>query len=346
MLSLPPGAGTLLIAGGLENSLNNNPIIHRFIENCGGRDANVLVIAAGYPSQPDAEQAAVDYANALGVASQTMVVPPTVSQPVEVSPEYSCVLFTSADAAHINPEIFSSLREVWLGGVPLLADGGAASLIGQMVIGDMTVIDVENDTLSEQTYQTDDGLKLVDINITPHILSQNQWDEWLALATDLPSVISIGLPENTAIEITRNRASTMGDASIFLLDLRHAALDYNDNHSAVIANGFLDVFAPYEKIEPALADQRIEPVTISTPIIYTPTFTPSPTEPFTPNPSFTPTQRATITPTATPRIKPSSTPLIIPPPSDPGTRNLMVMFVAVIVLVIVAGIVLNRRRIQ
>lgn len=61
----------------------------------------------------------------------------------------------------------------------------------------------------------------------------------------------------------------------------------------------------------------------------------------TPQPTHTPiaiAARITHTP------KPTSTPLAIPPPSDPRMGNFMILFGVLIVLVILSGAWLNRRR--
>ncbi len=61
----------------------------------------------------------------------------------------------------------------------------------------------------------------------------------------------------------------------------------------------------------------------------------------TPQPTHTPiaiAARITHTP------KPTSTPLAIPPSSDPRMGNFMILFGVLIVLVILAGVWLNRRR--
>lgn len=47
-------------------------------------------------------------------------------------------------------------------------------------------------------------------------------------------------------------------------------------------------------------------------------------------------------PTRTPR--PTGTPPVIPPPADPTSTNLLIIFAAVIVTIILLGIWINRRR--
>ena len=66
---------------------------------------------------------------------------------------------------------------------------------------------------------------------------------WLTIN---PIELAVGLTQNSALEITRNGARTIGDNALVALDLRNAALDLGTNDGFVIANGLLDVFAPGE----------------------------------------------------------------------------------------------------
>ncbi len=60
--------------------------------------------------------------------------------------------------------------------------------------------------------------------------------------------------------------------------------------------------------------------------------------------SATPIPEVTLTPSPTVRVKATPTPLVIPPPTNPGTRRLMVGFGVLIVLVVIVGIWINRER--
>ena len=73
-LTLPKGAGPLLLAGDLSTALNQNPVVRRFVSLAGGSQAKIQIIAAGYPSTDSAQTTAEKYAQVLGVPSQTFVV--------------------------------------------------------------------------------------------------------------------------------------------------------------------------------------------------------------------------------------------------------------------------------
>lgn len=65
----------------------------------------------------------------------------------------------------------------------------------------------------------------------------------------------------------------------------------------------------------------------------------------TPEDFQTPTPQITPSPSPTVRIKPTATPLVIPPPTNPSTRRLMVVFGVLIVVVVIVGIWINRERV-
>ena len=351
-LVTPPGAGPLIIAGGLTKTLADNPILKRFVELSGGDNARILVVAGGFPSQIAAKLAAEDYASALGETTQTLIINPDQSTPIIIPEEYTGVIFIASDPSGLNQGALSPIRDAWLSGTPLLVDEAASAIVGNAYY-DMTrsvSIDDETDQLEHiwgipDSSDIQAGLNLVDINITPQIMADNNWGSWISVAYNQPEMLSLGISENTAIELSPTRAVSFGEKPLFMLDLRDATIDTGSNNEAVIANGLLDVFAPHEIIDPVIADTDSVPESAPTPIIQTPTITPLPTSTRTPSPSLTPTTIPTETPAPTQRIKATSTPLIIPPPSNPGTRATMVTLGVMIVMVIVVGILVNRHRI-
>ena len=348
----PPDAGPLIIAGGLSDWLEDNSILNRFVGLSGGREARILVIAGGYPSLASAAQAAVNYSIALDVTTHNLIIPPNSTKPLEIPADFTGMVFIASDPSTINTDTLIPMRDAWITGTPLLVYDAASGIIGKMIYlepptvsSEEEVIAYENSAVAEDVAQYNEGLNLLEINITPLLMAGNEWDAWISLAYNQPELLSLGISENAAVELSQTRAFSLGENPVFVLDLRNATLESGKNNGAVIANGLLDVYAPKEIIEPVTADINAEPVTNPTPIVLTPTITPIPTSTPTLTPSLTPTTAATITPTPTKKIKATRTPLIIPPPSDPVTRNFMVTFGVLIVLVIVIGILINRRRI-
>jgi cyanophycinase-like exopeptidase len=351
-LALPSEAGSLIIAGGLDESLQNNPILNRFVSISGGREAKILVIAGGFQTIAAAAQAAIDYSSAINVTTHNLIIPPDSTIPLVIPDGFTGIVFISSDSSKINTDILTPLNDAWMSGTPLLVDDAASAIIGKSIFTESPAISSEDEVLLpknppvfQETAQIKEGLNLLEINVTPRIMGANQWANWISLAYNQPELLSLGISENSAVELSRNRAYTLGENPVFVLDLRSATLESGTNNGAVIANGLLDVFAAKEIIMPVTADADAIPASMPTPIVLTPTNTPIPTTTPTLAPTPSPTSTPTLIPTPTKKVKLTPTPLIIPPPSNPGTRNIMVTFGVLIVMVIVIGILLNRRRI-
>ncbi|HAX68842.1 MAG TPA: cyanophycinase, partial [Anaerolineae bacterium] len=169
-------------------------------------------------------------------------------------------------------EALTSLRDFWLGGKPILAVNAAAPLLGCFYSAheptpnesEDAEIAVQKSFLLGKT-NIQPGLGLLDITLEPQILADNRFGRWFSLAYNHPQLPSVGLNHNTAIEVTSQGATALGDNSIFVLDLSRAKLEIGSNNGFVIANGLLDIFAPGDLVQPKPADMKA---------IFTPQATP------------------------------------------------------------------------
>ena len=316
-LSLPKGAGPLMLAGGLSEALEFNPILLRFVALSGGSRAKIQIIAAGYPSASSAQTAADKYAKDLGVLSQIFVVG-AQDESLTIPDDVTGMLLIAKDQSNLDASLLEPIKTAWLKGLPLLADNGGAAVTGKVFSAHApTPADVGEaefavqKSLLQGTTKIVNGLNLLDITVEPQLLNDNRWGRLFSLAYDQPDSLAVGLTQNSALEITRNGARTLGDNALVTLDLRNAALDLGTNAGFVIANGLLDVFAPGELVKPINADTQAAPTREATPVV--PTITPTPTA--TATPTITPTPLPpTATPTLTPTALPTatSTPTVLP----------------------------------
>lgn len=253
-LTLPDGAGTLILAGDLSENLNDNPILGRLKELAG---KNILVIAVGYGSERSAQANLKLYTDALGSASQIVAGDELVSIPSETTG----ILLIGKDQSLANPAALETVREAWLNGTPVMADNAAAPLLGAFYSAHgPTPTDAEDaETANQKSFwqgktNIQAGLGLVKITIEPQVLADNRFGRLFSLAYNHPELLTLGLNKNTAIEITAKESNILGTNSIFALDLRTAKLALGDNNGFVIANGFLDIFAPGDELTPITAD--------------------------------------------------------------------------------------------
>ena len=359
-LQLPVGAGALVLAGNLDQTLEDSPILARFVNLCGGNKANILIVASGYPSDSSAQSAADRFMAALPVPSQSLIISQDANQTIELPEAISGLILIGRDQSLIRSVLLTPIKNRWLSGVPLLADNAGAAVTGTFYSAHAPTPGESEDEqeaatqksfiLGNTTLQV--GMGLLNLTIEPQIINDNRWGRWFSLAYNHPNLLTIGLPDNTAIEITNNNSLVIGDNAVFVFDLRNANLDLGTNQGFVIANGLLDVFAPDEVILPQIADIDASPIHAPTPKVVTPTEialipTLAPTATMQPTPKE-PIPTATAEPKQPPPKppRPTSTPLTIPPPADPVRSNWMIILGIAAVLVVFLGVWLNRRRIE
>lgn len=325
-LALPGGAGPLILAGHLGQSLDHQPALERFVQLSGNANANILIIAAGYPTERSARTNADKYAAALGVKTLVIIVPKDASEPIRLPADYTAILFIGKDQSLLRPEALAPIKTAWLSGKPVLADGAAAAVIGKFFSAHApTPEEAEDAELATQKSflkgQTNvaPGLGLVNLAVEPQVLDDNRWGRLFSLAYTHPDLLALGLNEGSAIELGAAQGQVLGDKAIFVLDLRTAKLALGANQGFVIANGLLDVFAGGDTLKPEPADVKAAPTRIATPAL--PTLAPTPTASLPPSPTPVPTATPEPSATATP-LPPTPVPAASPPAAPvPGAGS-------------------------
>jgi cyanophycinase-like exopeptidase len=259
-LAVPLGAGPLILAGDLSQTLQDNPILDHFGDITGGDEGRVLVITAGYPSDASTERMADWIADELKGSSVKLMLAKNTTVIPSFPKHYTGIIFAVGNQAKIKPGLLGAIKEAWLAGTPLLADNGAASAMGANFSshgptpaeGKPAEMATQASFLKGETL-IQAGLNLVDIHIEPQVLEDNRWGRLVSLAYNHPSKLAIGIDRDTALEIDQMGARVIGANAVFVLDLRTAELEVGDNRSYVIANGLLDVFIPGEELVSATA---------------------------------------------------------------------------------------------
>lgn len=350
-LRLPPGAGQLILSGGLLASPSKGEILDHFTNITSNGEGRVLVIATGYPERSQAEAAAMDLVSSLNVDSDVVVLDPGgILSEIETA-RYTGILVTGYDPSLIEPVSLEPVISAWKKGTPLLMDDAASSIAGSFFASKALPRDRQPlEDLSASRYflevqaATSSGLELIPLIVEPNLMSKNRWGRMFAAAFNHPEQPALGLNVNTALVIGSESALVIGDNVVISLDLRQAQLAVGENRGFVIANGLMDTFVPGETLayEPANAFGEMDHA--PTPVLLTATATSLPTSTATPTATLTPTPTRTHRPTRTPR--PTATPRVIPPPSNPDTNQWMVAFSVLIVTVILFGMIINRRRLE
>lgn len=315
-LSLPPGAGALLLSGDISNALDGSPILKRFMELAGGQNAHLLVIADGGASVSANQRTAQRYADALnksGAKTSIWVADASDVYPQALPSDITGFVFVGRDASKMTAPVW--VKEYWMQGKPILADNAATTLFGAFYAAhaptptgdaEQEEIAVQRSFLQGKT-RIETGVGLLPITLQPQVLADKRFGRLFSLAYNHPDLLAIGLNANTALEITSEGARVLGENGIFVLDLRSATLSLGTNNGFVIFNGLLDVFAPGERVQPEPADVNA---------VYQPQ--PTPVLP-SPEPTAAPTQSATSTSAASPTSAPPHTPALTASPMPTPT---------------------------
>jgi len=355
-LVLPKGAGPLILRSNLSQPGGNDPILTRFANLSGGEKANILIIAAGYPTNATAQDAIERYQSALQIPTQSLVIADNATKPPELGKGYTGILLVSENQAKIQPRLLVPVAKAWRTGTPLMTDNAASAVIGDFyaahgntLAGDETIVADTQKSFQEGQTNIQPGLGLLGLNLEPRIMDNNRWSQLIALAYEHPDLLAFGLTGNTALEITADGARVMGDNALFVLDLSSAKLGLGDDQGFLIANGLLDVFAPGEMVHPDAANANLSPLHAATPALPTATMTSTATPTHTAEPTGTPTPSpsatATNAPAPTKTHRPTPTPLVIPPPPNELVNTSAILLSILVVMIVVLGVWINRHRV-
>ena len=355
---LPPGAGPLIIAGGLESKDFRQKILTHFANASGGYHANILILAAGYSTTEDALEVAESYKQALNIPAQVLISPIQASGSIPVPNNITGIIFVSENPTTLQPGNFETVKEKWLNGIPLLTDRGASAFIGAAYSNYYSAMEkkpnpgkTQNNPLTQNGVHFFPGLNLLPALFEPGLIIENRWKDLIALAYYYPNLLSLGINRDSAIEISERGAQVLGESQAVTLDLTQATLATDDQGNLVIANGIIDIFTPGDYLIPETADTNAAPIRINTPDIITASG-PTPTTTSTPEWTAIPTIQSQSTinqpkiknPTRTPR--PTTVPPRVPPPTDPKLLNLIILFGLLIIIVVLLALWLNHRRLN
>lgn len=359
-LKLPVGAGNLYLGGGLKDHLDGDPALNAFVNDSGGAQAHILIVAVGFSSRGSAQREAERYSAALQVATNTRVLmsadPPLTSIPAGTTG----ILLLGKDAAIIEPGSIQAVATAWQTGTPMLTDQAGTSAIGAY-FASLGITPSDEEDAAPFTQQSfihgktpiKSGLGMLQISLEPELLTNNRWGRLFSLAYEHPTIPVIGLTAGTTLAVLPDAAQVLGDSAIVVLDFSHASLGLGANRAYAVANGLIDVFAPGEIVRAVAANRSFVPARAATPVISTPASPLQLTQA-----AMTPAAAApalTLPPTSTPANTPVPQPTDefsslddqeISTPTDPSLLTAMIVLGAIAMLVIMFGIWTNRQRIN
>jgi cyanophycinase len=227
---------TLFIIGGAEDRVGKATVLRRFVRLAGGRSARIVVIPTASSFQDEVVAAYTDVFNRLGAPEISVVNP---QDRAEAHDEALVALLDDATGIFMSGGSQLKLSQRFPGtplgealhraherGAVIGGTSAGASIMSQFMIymGD------EGITPRQRHSQLSAGLGLLEgVIIDQHFAQRSRYGRLMAMVAASPSLLGIGIDEDTAIEVRDRQVFTVhGSGAVFVLDCRAAQSDAPD----------------------------------------------------------------------------------------------------------------------
>ena len=237
-----PGAMTaapvrrLMVIGGAENKLGRARVLRRFVRLAGGSTARIVLLPTA-SSVPD-EMVAMytEVLGRLGVRTVTAVAPtnrlqcdhPSLTTPLE---QATGIFMTGGNQLKLaqviaGTAVAQAIHDAYLRGCIVAGTSAGASIMSSHMIsmGD------EGVTPRQRSSQLSAGLGLLpDVVIDQHFDQRGRYGRLLSLVAQSPSLLGMGIDEDTAALVTDGRRlEVLGAGGVFLVDASRALSDAHE----------------------------------------------------------------------------------------------------------------------
>ncbi len=221
--------GVLVAIGGAEEKVGRTSVLAEFVRQSGGDGARILVV----PTASSLGDEVVDLYRAvftrLGAADVSAVRPRTRPEadgpgPAEALADATGIFMTGGNQLKLSSVITGTrfgdaVRDAYLRGVTVGGTSAGASILSSH----MVAFGAGGATPKQRMTQLAAGLALLPgAVIDQHFDQRNRYGRLLSLVAQSPSLIGIGIDEDTAAVVTPDAVvSVVGRGSVTVLDGRH-----------------------------------------------------------------------------------------------------------------------------
>jgi len=262
-----PGRSTLLLGGDMLESDGAvfQDFLHRVKER---RSGDVVVIGVGTESVRDNQLLAANYAAELdaqlnanysvsgyGYGSEA-IGPGFWSRLVRASG----VVFVGGDQslmaeAVADDQFRMMVRLATLGAPLVMTDGAMTAVMGDWYVTDPDPTDDDYQDVGIEDFKVDGvtiapGLGVIEgAAFEPLVTWDQRWGRLYNLAAADPETLVFGISENTALVLSRDGASVLGERSVINLDGRQGTYLTSDNGALTALNVVMNLYAPGDLVE-------------------------------------------------------------------------------------------------
>lgn len=227
---------TLLVIGGAEDRIGRSVVLRRFVRLAGGRTSRIVIIPTASSFAGEVSEAYRDVFTRLRGGELSVVDPasrreaddPTMVAAVDAA---TGVFLTGGSQVKLSQHIVGTpvgqaIHRAYQRGAVVAGTSAGASIMSRFMIS----LGDEGLTPRQRSSQISAGLGLVeDVIIDQHFDQRNRYGRLMAMVASSPSLLGMGVDENTAAEIRDGRLLTViGTGAIFLVDARNAITDAPD----------------------------------------------------------------------------------------------------------------------
>lgn len=267
-----PGAGTLMLGGGLLDD-PSSPLFGEIAAQARTTGKHrILVVTAGYRNVGQGSSSGNAYAKALANAGwkesadkvEVIAYGPNGTGgalPVSRLSGVAAVIFAGGDQANMAAPLadpaFVSFVHAAVAQTPLVVtDRAMTAVMGDRYAtnADPTEANVESEAAEafvsgHMTFAA--GLGMVSgVSFEPRLTLDQRWGRLVAASMTEPSALAVGISERTALVLTTPGATVGGERSVVALDGRAATFTTGSNGAFTALNTVLDLFAPGDAVDP------------------------------------------------------------------------------------------------
>ena len=234
--TVPDVTTSLLVIGGAEDKVGRVTILRRFVRLAGGRSSRIVVIPTASSLADEVVEVYSTVFSRLGCPHVTSVNPSSRQESasealVEQINQATGVFISGGNQLKLSQLIVGTpLGDALLAahrrGAVVAGTSAGASIMSQFMIS----MGEEGVTPRQRSSQLTQGLGLVpDVIIDQHFDQRSRYGRLLSLVASSPSLLGMGIDEDTAAEITNGTTLTVvGSGAVFVVDARNAQTDAHE----------------------------------------------------------------------------------------------------------------------
>jgi len=229
----PLGGGTLFVIGGAEDRLGRKAVLREFVRRAGGKGTRIAVVATASALGPEIGHTYDRLFTGLGAAPVVPLRPETRDEADDpalsgILDDVDAVFMTGGNQLKLagvvaGTALGAALKRAYARGAVVGGTSAGASAVSEHMVS----FGADGDTPRQGITQMSAGLGLLPgVVVDQHFDQRSRYGRLLSLVARSPSLLGLGIDEDTAAVITGERhLEVVGKGCVFVVDPAHATTD-------------------------------------------------------------------------------------------------------------------------